>query len=137
MAWTNVTPVAANLHLYQGATISLVQAGEAIAAGEAVYKKADGSKYWRADADTLAEADCKGIAVCAADAADTYFVLCKKGPIDMGAVLVLGETYYVSATVGDIGYGDVPAGDYVTIVGVATATNKLEVDIDATGIAHA
>jgi hypothetical protein len=48
------------------------------------------------------------------------------GDIDVGATLAVGETYIVSRTAGAIApIGDLLSSDYSTILGTATATNKL------------
>lgn len=130
----NLTQTAANVGLSgTGATISQVQAGEAVTQGMPVYRKSD-SKYWKADANQTSEvAAAVGIALTAA-AIDGYFVMVSAGKTDLGATLTVGETYVVSATVGAIApIGDLTTADYVTILGVASAADTLELNIKASG----
>ena len=52
-----------------------------------------------------------------------------------GAILTKGETYCVSDAAGGIcPIGDVGSGEWVTILGVASDTSTLDVDIKATRI---
>lgn len=110
--------------------------GETVAQGKSVYLKTDG-KYWLADADVLATAAAAGIAITAG-AADGYCLIQTSGPIDVGGALTVGQVYVVSTTPGGIApYSDLASGDYVTILGVASAAGQLELDISATGVAKA
>jgi hypothetical protein len=69
---------------------------------------------------------------------DGYFIMATSGPIDLGATLTVGETYYVSDTAGAImPSADVSSGEYVTALGVATAADTINLDINASGIARA
>lgn len=115
------------------ATLSLVQAGEAITQGNSVYLKSD-AKHWKSDADLTSEAAAAvGIALTPA-AADEYFVLASTGKIDVGATLTVGTTYVVSGTAGAIApIADLATGDYATILGTATAADELDLKIEATG----
>ena len=62
----------------------------------------------------------------------TYIVW---GDIDLGATLTLAEIYCLSDVAGAIRpEGDNATGDFVTVLGVATATNNLRIGILASGV---
>lgn len=133
----NLTITAANVgHADSGLQTRTVQAGEAITQGECVYLKSSDSKYWLADADASSDtATATGIALTPASA-DEYFTMATSGPIDLGATLTVGETYVVSATPGKIApIGDLVTGDYPTHLGVAITAGKLQLNINASGVA--
>ena len=117
-----------------GATLQVVQVGEAVTQGQLAYVSTDG-KYYLADADdTLAKAAVKGVFLSAADA-DGYAVLMMSGTLDIGATLTVGETYVVSGTAGGIApIGDLASGDYVTHIGIATAADELTLNLQASGV---
>lgn len=136
MADLSVT--AANVRPKASATISTVDAGETITAGQPVYKKVSDSKYYRADANVGSEeAAASGIAITNADANEKLIIL-SKGGIDPGATVVIGETYIVSATVGGIApIGDLAASSYVTHLGIGKAADEITVGIVASGVQRA
>ena len=108
------------------AQTKLVQAGEAIAQGEAVYLNSTDSKHYKADAD-LSEAAAKAVGVALTPSAmNGYFVVQIGGSINLGATLTKGELYVVSATGGAIApFGDLVAGDWITFLGVASSASEL------------
>lgn len=128
-----VTP--ANVIPASGAAIAEGTAGEAITAGEAVYKDANDSQRVKlAQHDnTEAEAESVGIALNNA-AANQPVKYIRLGDLDFGAVLTAGTVYAVSATPGGIApISDVGVGDYVTVLGVATSAARLRVSIIVSG----
>lgn len=132
----NLTRTAANVRLMSAGPISPGTSGEAITQGDPLYFDTAG-KLKKCQADgTAAEADCKAIALSAASAADMDVAYFAPGAdIDLGATLTVGETYVVSATAGAIcPVGDLVSGDYVTILGIATAANKLPFRPRASGV---
>lgn len=131
----NITQTAANVAAGSSTTrVQLVQAGEAITQGQPVYLASDG-KYYQTDAnDTAVKAQAKGIAVSPAST-DGYFLMAVDGLINLGATLAVGQVYVVSATKGAIApYGDLTTNDYVTILGVATTTALLDINILISGV---
>ncbi len=114
-------------------TVQTVQAGEALTQGQPVYLS--GGKYYKADADAGAvNAAAVGIVMTPA-ATNVYFLMTITGAtIDLGATLTVGETYVVSGTAGAIApIADLATGDWVTIVGTATAADTIVLTMDATG----
>lgn len=84
--------------------------------------------------DTAAKATVKGIALNAASA-NQPIKLITGGSLGMGAILTVGEIYVLSATGnGEIApEGDLASGDYVSILGVASTTSNLILNIFNSG----
>lgn len=130
----DITPVPASMKLYSDAVTEKVRGGEILAAGKAVYKKSSDQKWYYAQCDgTLEESKAKGITVMPCATAGGYLVIVKKGGIDLGATLTAGTEHYLSANYGGIGVrADVATGKYVTRIGNATTTTRLQVNFEAT-----
>lgn len=133
----DITVTAANVKpVGTSRTLQTVQYGETVTQGQPVYLKSD-TKYWKADADTSAEAAAIGI-VITPGVADDYGVIVTTGQVNMGATLAVGQVYVVSVNAGGVApYSDLGTGDYVTILGVASTTAILDIGINATGIVKA
>lgn len=131
----NITQTAANVAAGSSATrVQLVQAGEAITQGMPVYLASDGKHYQTDANDTAVKAQAKGIAVSPAST-DGYFLMAVDGLINLGATLAVGQIYCVSATKGAIApYGDLTTNDFVTILGVATTTALLDINLLVSGV---
>ena len=117
--------------------VRMVQVGEAVTQGQCA--RVSSSKYYKAQADTEANAQCVGVFLTAAST-DGYAVLADPGcELDLGATLTVGETYVVSdAAAGGIApIGDLASGDYVTIIGTAITAGKLLLKIAISGAAKA
>jgi len=118
--------------------LDVVQAGETITNGEAVYRSTD-SLYYLADNNTsTVTAEAVGVAVTEADAAEDYFVLLTVGTVMLtSTTLAVGTTYCLGSTPGSIEtYAEVTSGgstDYVTVLGVGVSTSELELAVNATG----
>lgn len=109
---------AANVRSKSNTVTQLVQFGEAVTPGQAVYVSS--SKYYKADADDANKYAATAIAMSNASA-DDYGLIAVKGSINIGAVTVEGTVYVVSDTAGGIKpTADLAAGDYTTILMVAT-----------------
>jgi len=133
----DITVTAANVKATSNSTAVRVQYGEAIDQGEPVYLKAADSKYWLCDNVAAASAAIVGVALTP-NIADGYGFVQTTGSIDLGATLAIGTTYVVSATAGGIApEADIGTGEFVSILGVASSTALLRMDISNTGIAHA
>lgn len=115
-----------------GVATRIVQAGEAVTQGQPGYPS--GGKYYQCDADdTSATAAATGIFLTPAGI-DGYAIFATSGTILIGATLVVGELYVVSATKGGIcPIGDLTTGDYVTILGVASSASTLALDPSPSG----
>lgn len=127
---------AANVSLTSGnATVEQVVYGATITQGQVLYEDAnDSNKYKLADNDDVTQAAAKGIALTPGASGEKGYVV-KKGPIDVGATLTVGSRYYVGESGGIAPEADIGTGEFVTLLGIATAAGVLELNINASGIA--
>lgn len=134
----DVTIGTISLPVTAGVSIATVTYGATVTAGQSVYKDtSDSNEYKPADADVEASAVCAGIALVGGADGEAGVIL-TKGSIDLGATLTVGEIYVVSTTAGGIApIGDLGSGDYVSIIGTASATGQLDLGISNTGVAKA
>lgn len=134
----DLVQVPANVQQAGNAGIARGIAGVAIVAGNSVYKSATTGQLLLAEKDlTAVEAAAVGIAINGGAPGQpiSYIV---SGDLDPGAVLVVGGTYMVGAGAGAIApVADVLAGNFPTILGIASTANNLKVNIFQGGIAHA
>jgi hypothetical protein len=113
-------------------------AGEAIAAGKAVYKSSTTKKWMLADSNSAtAEArQAQGIALNGA-ALNQPVAVQTHGDVTIGAALTAGVAYYLSDTPGGICLvADVGTGEYVCLLGLAKSTTVLALDIQFPGVAN-
>ena len=133
----DISQTAANVAL-GGANVPtrIVQYGESVTQGMPVYRSDADSKYYQCDAnDTAAKAVAAGIAI-SPGATNSYGVIAlpASGPgkslVNLGATLAVGTAYAVSAAKGAIApIADLGTGEYITILGVATTTALLDLQI--------
>jgi hypothetical protein len=135
MAALSIT--AANVAAGATARKSSGTAGATITAGQLLYQDpADGLlKLADSDAGTAPPRSPIGIALHGASAGQPLAYLAE-GPCTIGATLTAGVAYYASPTAGGISpVADLIAGNYPTIVGIATSTTVLDVRIHPSGVA--
>lgn len=128
---------AANVIAGSGAKKTLGTAGATITAGKAVYLDSADNKYKLADCDSAIAAarSPAGIALNGASDGQPLVVL-EEGPITIGATMDDGIAYYLSPNPGGIcPVADILAGDYSVVLGFATSTTVLEVNIQEAGVA--
>lgn len=131
MAVLSQTPANVHTHETSQSKFLFVQFGDAVTAGMPVYK--NGNKYYPCINTSEAAAAAVGIAVTP-NATDGYGFIQRSGEIDLGATLTVTETYIVSSTSGAIEpVGDKTTNDWITVLGTASAADKLELKINATG----
>lgn len=102
-------------------------AAVSITAGQALYRDATGL-YRLAFASTLAESKFEGIALCAAEPGQPVVLAWYDPDLDIGtANMSKGQIYCVSSNAaGAVApIGDLTAGDYVTVVGIANARRSI------------
>ncbi len=131
----DLTITAANV-LNTSASVATAPAGESITAGQSIYISANDGKAYKAQADgTAAQADVAGLALNGAGAGQPV-QYATDGAINIGATTAKGTVYCVSATAGGIcPIADLASGDFVSLVGYATATDgSLVVRRKATGV---
>lgn len=134
---SDLSITAANVIAGAGAAMKLGTAGATITAGKTVYLDSADNEYKLADCDsaTAAVRSPAGIALNGASDGQPLVVL-ERGPLTIGATMTAGVTYYLSPNAGGIcPVADVLTGDYPTIIGIATSTTVLEVNIQEAGIA--
>lgn len=86
---------------------------------------------------TQANAQVVGIALHASFAGQPL-VYQTGGPLTGGFTATVGQTYVLSGNAGNIApVGDLTSGEYVTILGVASAAGTINLGINPTGVAHA
>lgn len=128
---------AANVVAGAGATVEHGTAGATVTAGQIVYLDDSDDKFKLADdnSGTAAVRAAYGIALHGASNGQPLAVL-TAGPVTIGAALTAGVAYYLSDTPGGIcPVADLASGEYPTIVGIATSTTVLDVQIQAAGVA--
>lgn len=136
---TDIVTTAANVAKGTGAKTRRGILGATVTAGQVICRDATTRKFVLVDADGAAgirgPGDDGGIALNGG--ADGQPVEIQyEGGIDLGATLVVGTIYVASDTPGGImPAADLETGDYVTVLGVATAADNLKMGIVESGAA--
>lgn len=99
-------------------------AGEALTAGQAVYKKAADGKWYKADCNSAtAEVRVAGGVCLTGSASGQPCAVATGGTLGIGATVAVGVVYYLSGTAGGIRpVADNTTGDYVQAIGIGTTT---------------
>ena len=134
---SDLSITAASVIAGAGATKELGTAGATITAGKTVYLDTSDGKYKLADADSSTDAVRSPAGIALNGASDGQpLVVHKAGPITIGATLTAGVTYYLSPNPGGIcAIADVLSGDHTIILGMATSSTVLNVNIQESGAA--
>ncbi len=133
----NLTLTAANVVPQAGATLIMGIAGQAISQGQPCYYDSSTMRWLLSDANGVAATRVvEGVAVSGAAVAGQGVVLQTAGFLAFGAILTLAEIYVVSDTAGGImPKGDLGAGEYVSIIGVAISTSVMKLGFLNSGAA--
>lgn len=131
----DISITAANVQEVAGAITRAVTYGATITQGQTLYEDTSTDTWKLADADnTAATAACRGIALTAG-ADGQKGIIITSGNLDLGATLTVGEIYVLSGTAGGIApEADLATGDYVVVLGVATAADNLFMRIIDSGV---
>lgn len=130
----DIAITAANVVSGVGGQKDFGTAGATITAGQTVYLDATTQKYLLSDADGTGTRQSNGIALNGA-ANNQPLSVHRSGPITIGGTLVPGAAYYVSSTAGGIApAADNTTGKNVILLGLATSTTVLNVDIQNSGV---
>ena len=130
----NLSITAANLRPLSATTQSVLS-GAAIAIGNVVYIDDTDSKAKLSDANVVAAAKVLGVAIAATSATDQKTLIATGGEITLGATLVAGTNYYLSATAGSIcPEADLTTGDRKIRIGWARTTTAFVIDIEDTTV---
>lgn len=116
-----------------------VTSGGTITAGMPVYKDAsDSNKYKAARANALGTSVVAGIALNGASNGQPMTIQ-NSGDINLGATLIVGETYCLSDAVAGqiVPIGDLGSADYPVILGQAETASNLILDIQSAYVAKA
>lgn len=127
----NLVITAASTLAGSNATVERGSFGEAVTAGQVVYKSSTTQKYMLADSNsvTVEARHALGIALNGG-AVDQPAQVQKAGKIILGATLTPGTDYYLSDTPGAIcPRADVGTGEYVCLLGLAESATVLDLDI--------
>jgi hypothetical protein len=127
---TDISITAANVLPGAGASLETGTAGEALTAGQAVYKKAADKKWYKADCNSATAAVRVASAiVCTGSAAGQPVVVQKGGPITIGGTVANGIVYYLSGTPGGIRpVADNTTGDYPQAIGMGNSSTVVELN---------
>lgn len=132
----NLTVVPTELLTQNSPTLRILAAGEAIDAGEVVYRDATTLTYKLAQCDgTADEADAVGIAAHDANATNPVTIV-SSGVVVLGATAapIAGVVYMLSPTPGKImPVTDQVVGQHVTVVGVGAVNNALFLHVGGSG----
>jgi hypothetical protein len=133
----NLTITAANVLAGSNATTGQGTAGAAITAGQALYVDTADNKYKLADANSATVAARSPSAIALNGAALNQPVsFLTAGDITIGAAVVPGTTYCLSATAGAIcPQVDLTTGDYPVQLGIAKSASVIAVKFNEAGVA--
>jgi len=132
----NLSQTAANVGVGDSKSrVRIVVAGESITRGMPVYES--NGKWYQADANVQAASQATAIAQSTASTDGSLLISEGSGAlVNLGATLVVGETYAVSATKGAIcPIADLTTGDYPCILGTATTTALIRTAFFYSGVA--
>jgi hypothetical protein len=119
--------------------VDKVPYGATIAAGQPLYQDSADGEWKLGDADaSLATAKVTALAIT--PGVDNGHGLIAKGGsvILVGTTMVVGRTYYLGPTAGEIvEAADVATADYVTVIGTAATATQLDLAITPSGILKA
>lgn len=134
---SDLSITAANVISGSGAKRTLGSAGATITAGKVVYLDIADNKYKLADCDSGTAEARSPIGIALNGASDGQpLVVHERGPITIGGTLDDGIAYYLSPNPGGIApVADILTGDYPVLLGIATSTTVLEVNIQEAGVA--
>lgn len=133
----DITITAASVVASGGNVIADCTAGATITAGQVVYLESSSNTIKLADADsgTAEVRSPYGIALNGGASGQPVKVL-RSGLVTIGATLTAGLAYYLSKTAGGIcPVADIASGGYATVLGIATSTSVLKVNITESGVA--
>lgn len=133
----DLTITAANVAAGAGSSTENGNLGAAATAGQVLYKAAADGLWYLADnnAGTAEIRKAVGIALNGGAIGQPVRVLLS-GPITLGATIVAGVAYYLGDVPGAIcPVADLATGEYPCLVGIASSTTVLQVNIQYSGVA--
>jgi len=133
---TDISITAASVVAAASAVKQTGIAGEAITAGQVVYKAAATGKFMLCDGDSATAAVRVPLGIALNGGSDGQpMVIAKSGDVTIGATLTAGTAYYLGDDPGGIcPLADVTTGDDVVLIGLAKSTSVLAVNIIVSGV---
>jgi hypothetical protein len=133
---TDIVITAANVVAGSGVKITSGTAGVAITAGQWVYLDPTTGKYALADNNSATAAQRVPVGVALNNAAANQPIdIQTSGPCTIGGTLTAGVAYYQSSNPGGMcAVADLTTGMYPCILGIATSTTVLNINIQASGV---
>lgn len=109
---------------------------ETLVPGKVVYKDATTDKFGLADSNSATAGIRTPYGVCISGGlANQQVVVQRSGNLNMGAVVVVGESYFLSDTPGGLcPEADLGAGEYVSRIGVGINTTTIKIEISVSGV---
>lgn len=134
---SDLTITAANVIADPSAKVSSYTAGATITAGQVVYWDSTTSTVKLADSDSATAAARSPIGIALNGAASGQPVqVATSGLVTIGATMTAGLAYYCSKVAGGLcPVADIASGGYATVMGIATSTTVLKVNITESGVA--
>lgn len=132
---SDISVTDANVLASSVAQVQRAIAGAAVERGQPIYlDSADGYSAKPADADAATTAVAVGIALNQADDGQPVDYVVEDPSFTPGGTTVPGTIYCVSTNAGGIApWADLASGDFVTVLGVGLASNKLALKINVSG----
>lgn len=132
----DISITAANVAAGSGARTAVGTASETITAGQVVYQDSSTKEYGLADNNSATAGVRSPIGIALNGASDGQPVsVLLSGPCTIGGTLTAGVAYYLSDTEGGIcPVADVGSGEYAVLLGIATSTTVLNVNIQVSGV---
>lgn len=131
----DLTVTAANVQPGTGAKMIAGTFGASVTAGQSVYLDATDNKFKLFDANGSGTTVLAGVAMNGGANGQPANVLVA-GNYNPGATVAVGTVYVGSATAGAVcPAADLASGHYTNVLGVATTTSNIAVNIQASGVA--
>ena len=132
-----LSPVAANVTILGSGTITNGVSGEALTAGQVVFKDSD-NKFYSASASSDGDMTGKTVGICLnpASAADKRAIVSATAgdEIILGCTVTKGTWYVIDETTGILGeYSDLSSSSQVCFVGYGSDDSNLVLQVTATG----
>lgn len=135
---SDVSITAANVSLVSG-SVATGTAGASITAGQSIYINGSNQVVLAEANGTVAQAAATGVALNSAASGQPVTYAVNGATVNIGGTVAVGTIYVVSAAnAGGIApWADLTTTEYVTVLGVASTTGKIVLNINATGVQHA
>ena len=133
----NLAITATSVVSQDNASVQQGSLGEAVTAGQAVYRSSTTQLWMLADSNSVTPEARRAIGIALNGGSTGQPVNVQTaGKITIGATLTAGTDYYLSDTPGAIcPRADVGSGEYVCLLGLASSTTVLDINVQFPGVA--